>query len=140
VVCASSLRNHKKRHRCEENSAIKRWILEDEDGGPNAVREELDSHADTGSFGDESKFHNDTGARVQVDAFKEGSGVMDVKVGGNAVSHDHPDTGWTFVLNHSQTLLKIDGLPSHLINLMQLRCLGATESPDLSPSSEEAGG
>jgi hypothetical protein len=88
-----------KRYRCERNSANKRWIVEDEDGRPKSVRAELNSHADTGLFGDASKFYNDTGIRVQVDAFKEGLGMLDVKFGGNAVAYDHPDTIWTWILN-----------------------------------------
>jgi hypothetical protein len=60
-------------------------------------------------------FCNVTGIRVAVDTFKKGLGVLDVKIGGNAVSYDHPETGWTWVLNYPRTL-RIDGMPSHLAN------------------------
>jgi hypothetical protein len=106
------LRNHKKRHRHEGNSAKKRQIVEDDEGRLKAVRLDLDSRADTGLFGDEAMFYNDTGIQVAVDTFKKGLGVLDVKIGSSAVAWDHPQT------------LRMDGMPSHLANPMQMRCHG----------------
>jgi hypothetical protein len=94
------LRNYKKRHRHVGNSAKKQRIVEDDEGKPKAARLDLDSHADTGLFGDEAIFYNDTGIWVAVGTFKEGLGVLDVKIGGNAVEWDHPETGWPWILCH----------------------------------------
>jgi hypothetical protein len=104
------LRNYKKRHRREGNSAKKPRIVDDDEGRPKSIRLDLDSHADTGLFGDEAVFYNDTEIRVAVDAFKEGLGVLDVKIGGNVVGWNHPDTGWPWILNYPQSL-RIDGMP-----------------------------
>jgi hypothetical protein len=68
------------------NSAKKERIVEDDDGRPQFTRLELDSHADTGLFGDEAIFYNDTGIRVNVEMVKEDLGVLDVTIGGNAVT------------------------------------------------------
>jgi hypothetical protein len=76
IACASSLRNYKKRHRHEGNSAKKQQIVEDDEGEPKAVRLDCDSHADTGLFGDEAIFYNNTGIRVAVDTFKKGLGAQ----------------------------------------------------------------
>ena len=105
------------------NSAKKRRIVEDDDGRPKFTRLELDSHADTGLFGMESIFYNDTGIRVNVEMVKEDLGVLDVKVGGNAVTYVDSTNGWPNVLLYPQTL-RIDDLPSHLANPHQMRCHG----------------
>ena len=54
---------------------------------------------------------------------KEDLGVLDVKVGGNAVTYVDPTNGWPNVLLCPQTL-RIDDLPLHLGNPMQFRCHG----------------
>jgi hypothetical protein len=105
------------------NSAKKGRIVEGDDGKPKFIRLELDSHADTGLFGMESIFYNDTGIRVNVEMVKEDLGVLDVKVGGNAVTYVDPTNGWPNVLLYPQTL-RIDDLPSHLANPHQMRCHG----------------
>ena len=97
--------------------------MEDDEGRPKSIRLDLDSHADTGIFGRGAVFYNTTGIRVNVDAFKEDLGVLDVAMGDDAVGWDHPETGWPFILNYPQSL-RIDGMPSHLANPMQMRCHG----------------
>ena len=104
------------------NSAKKVRILEDKDGKLLFTRLDLDSHADSGLFGRGAIFYNDTGIWVDVEMVKEGLGVLNVKVGGNAVCYVD-QVGWPNVLLYPQTL-SIDDLPLHLANPMQMRCHG----------------
>ena len=105
------------------NSAKKARIVEGDDGRPKFMRLELDRHADTGLFGRGAIFYNDTGIRVDVEIVKEDLGVLNVKIGGNAVTWVDPNTGWSNVLLYPQTF-SIEDLPSHLGNPMQMRCHG----------------
>ena len=49
--------------------------------------------------------------------------MLDVTIGGNAVGWDHPETGWPWILCFPQSL-RIEELPSHLANPLQMRCHG----------------
>ena len=88
-------------------------------------RADLDSHADTGVGGGNTVMIEDTGIRVQVNAFSpEHDAMPDIPVATVAGAYDCPDTGSTFVLVWHQWLYFGARMPMSLVNANQLRSFG----------------
>ena len=82
---------------------------------------ELDSHADTCSFGPNAYLVQDTGQTISVTGFLENLGtVRNVRIVTAAVAYDCPDTSHTYILFFHQALY-FPKLDKHLICPAQLR-------------------
>ena len=95
-------------------------------GCPTAYRAELDSNADTCTFGKGAWVVHDTGQTVSVDPFLDSLGsVNQVKVITAAVAYDDPTTYQTYILFFHQSLY-IPKLKRHLLCPNQMRTHGVT--------------
>ena len=84
-------------------------------------RAELNSHADTCSFGDNALVVSQTGDTVAVSGFTGEAGVLtEVPVATIAIAFDCPNSGHTFVLYFHQAL-HIRGMKTHLLSPFQMR-------------------
>ena len=83
---------------------------------------ELDSHADTCSFGPDAYLVQDTGQTISVTGFLENLGtVNNVRIVTAAVAYDCPDTSQTYILFFQHQALYFPKLDKHLICPAQLR-------------------
>ena len=90
------------------------------------TRAELDSHADTCSFGSTCLVIENTGRTVSVEGFGEELGqVHDIPIVQAAVAYDCPITSETYVLLFNEALY-IESMTVHLLNPNQMRFQGIT--------------
>jgi hypothetical protein len=84
-------------------------------------RAELDSHADTCSFGDECLIVSLTGDVVNVSGFTDAIGEMaKIPIATIALAYDCLSTGHTFILFFHQAL-HVSGMKIHLLSTFQMR-------------------
>ena len=87
---------------------------------------ELDSHADTGVFGEGALMVEDTGQRVTVEGYSRSLGLTkDIPVVTVAVAYDCPTTMATYILFFPQSL-HLPQMDHHLLPPFQLRENGVT--------------
>ena len=95
-------------------------------GCPTAYRAELDSNADTCTFGKGAFVVHDTGQTVSVDPFLNSLGSLSsVRIITAAVAYDDPNTYQTYILFFHQSLY-IPKLKHHLLCSNQMRTHGVT--------------
>jgi hypothetical protein len=88
-------------------------------------RGEMDSHADTGVGGRNTVLIDDTGYRVQVNAFSPEHEPMEgIPIGTVASAYECEDTGQTYILVWHQFLYFGDRMPVILLNGNQIRAHG----------------
>ena len=88
------------------------------------TRAELDSHADTCSFGSTCLVIENTGRTVSVEGFGEELGqVNDIPIVQAAVAYDCPATSQTYILLFNESLY-IPSMTYHLLNPNQMRLQG----------------
>jgi hypothetical protein len=89
---------------------------------PHGARAELDSHADTCSFGNKAYIVHDTGDTISVTGFIDLLGtVKKVPIVTAAVAYDDPDTYTTYILFFHQSLY-FNKLDKHLLCPSQMQC------------------
>jgi len=88
---------------------------------PHHTTAELDSHADTCTFGKGAYIVQDTGHTISVDGFNEGANTLrNVPIVTAAVAYDDPETFITYILFFHQSLY-IKSLKKHLLCPEQMR-------------------
>ena len=82
---------------------------------------ELDSHADTCTFGQGARIVRETGHTISVDGFNEGVGTLkNIPIVTAAVAYDDPNSQVTYILFYHQSLY-IKSLKKHLLCPEQMR-------------------